>query len=808
MSITVNAVHRRVQYTGNGSNLGPFSFSFKVLAAGDIKVSEGTTEKTVTTHYTTSLNTDGTGSVTFTSGNAPANNAIVTIESDQAIERTTDYSTGGDFTAASINDALDRLTINDQQVETLLSRNIQLPATVNRTTSGTGTSGPLFFPYDDTASNNAGKSIIFDSNGTSLELGPTSTEISGASTSAATATTKAAEAATSAAAAASSQTAAAASATAAAASAAAANVTVASQAEAEAGTNNANVMTALRTKQAVDSYGVITADDVATSGANKILKLDGSGALPAISGANLTNLPIPAGSGVVTATASGSITAGKTVILNSNGTVSEISATSISHAVSASKYTQANETAVEVNQLVYDTTDDVFVWGGKNTISGSTAGRIYALSMNSSLVISEAAAPVAAGGLDHAAWGGFYDETLQRSIFHGSNSSNYVRAHTANVVSGTMKVSPLINWKNSNFPYGFTRGFDADELIVAYQSGASNFKMAFVDITKGSDASGDSFSGFTSEIDPDELDSSGSSAAYYSQIIPFTSVSKYLIGQFGYASDDYNFEFSIGAIGGSSGGSRTFTQNSKGIFTASGVSTSAVAVSTDPRSFMGAGRIEYDSTKDRAFVFDSEFLYSISVDSSGTASMSPLERIQASHEHLNLRHVYSIRNSDHIVCFYASQTNSNRASYRVVTFNKGATASADTFTVGSEVEINTDSVILQYSPVAYSPDIDAFMIKEYRSSVAQPFYGVRVARTTTNVKSTGTDARYLGVAKSSVSDGQSVEIAVTGSVATMASGGMTIGDTFFVQNDGTVSTTDSGFGTAGIAVSATQLLLE
>ena len=223
MSITVNAVHRRVQYTGNGSNLGPFSFSFKVLAAGDIKVSEGTTEKTVTTHYTTSLNTDGTGSVTFTSGNAPANNAIVTIESDQAIERTTDYSTGGDFTAASINDALDRLTINDQQVETLLSRNIQLPATVNRTTSGTGTSGPLFFPYDDTASNNAGKSIIFDSNGTSLELGPTSTEISAASTSATTATTKAAEAATSAAAAASSQTAAAASATAAANSAASAN---------------------------------------------------------------------------------------------------------------------------------------------------------------------------------------------------------------------------------------------------------------------------------------------------------------------------------------------------------------------------------------------------------------------------------------------------------------------------------------------------------------------------------------------------------------------------------------------------------
>jgi hypothetical protein len=169
MSITVNAVHRRVQYVGNGSNLGAFSFSFKVLAATDIKVSVGTTVKTVTTHYTTSLNADGTGSVTFTSGNAPANNAIITIESDQAIERTTDYSTGGDFTAASINDALDRLTINDQQIETLLSRNVQLASTVNRTTSGTGTSGPLFFPYADTVGDQAGKLIAYDSNGTALE---------------------------------------------------------------------------------------------------------------------------------------------------------------------------------------------------------------------------------------------------------------------------------------------------------------------------------------------------------------------------------------------------------------------------------------------------------------------------------------------------------------------------------------------------------------------------------------------------------------------------------------------------------------
>lgn len=218
MAITVEAVHRKVQYTSTGG-LGPYSFSFKVLAATDIKVSVGTTEKTVSTHYTTTYNADGTGSVTFTSGNAPANGTLVTIESNQAIARTTDYSTGGDFTADSINSALDKLTINDQQIETELSRNIQLASTTKRTTSGTGTSGPLTWPFDDTASNNASRVVAYDSNGTSLELGPSTTDITSASTSATAAASSATAAASSASAASTSATASASSATSAAATA-------------------------------------------------------------------------------------------------------------------------------------------------------------------------------------------------------------------------------------------------------------------------------------------------------------------------------------------------------------------------------------------------------------------------------------------------------------------------------------------------------------------------------------------------------------------------------------------------------------
>ena len=59
----------------------------------------------------------------------------------------------------------------------MMDRSIQLKASTRRTVTGTGTSGPLQFPYDDTASNNASKVIAYDSNGTSLELGPTTANL-------------------------------------------------------------------------------------------------------------------------------------------------------------------------------------------------------------------------------------------------------------------------------------------------------------------------------------------------------------------------------------------------------------------------------------------------------------------------------------------------------------------------------------------------------------------------------------------------------------------------------------------------------
>ena len=102
MAITQNT------FTGNGSNLGPFSFTFKWLEPTDIKVTVGGVLKTAGTHYNLqSLNytTKDGGQVLFTAGNAPADNATIRVyrdTNDSALSAT--FFSGSAIRAQDLND--------------------------------------------------------------------------------------------------------------------------------------------------------------------------------------------------------------------------------------------------------------------------------------------------------------------------------------------------------------------------------------------------------------------------------------------------------------------------------------------------------------------------------------------------------------------------------------------------------------------------------------------------------------------------------------------------------------------------------
>jgi hypothetical protein len=150
MAVPISNVTRRVVYAPSG--VGPYAFTFEILAATDIEVYKGDTLLTLTTDYSVTINANGTGSVTLV---LTAGTDNITIIGARAIQRTTDFTTGGDFFANSLNDELDSLTIFAQQNAEAVNRALQAPETDPTTIDMT-------LPR---AADRADKFLAFDSDG-------------------------------------------------------------------------------------------------------------------------------------------------------------------------------------------------------------------------------------------------------------------------------------------------------------------------------------------------------------------------------------------------------------------------------------------------------------------------------------------------------------------------------------------------------------------------------------------------------------------------------------------------------------------
>ena len=125
MGVPISNVTRRVVYAASGT--GPYNFTFEILAAADIAVYRDDTLLTITTDYTVTINANGTGYVTLVA--SPTGATQIAIVGNRTIARTTDFVTGGDFFANTLNDELDQQTIFAQQNAEGLQRALQAPQT-------------------------------------------------------------------------------------------------------------------------------------------------------------------------------------------------------------------------------------------------------------------------------------------------------------------------------------------------------------------------------------------------------------------------------------------------------------------------------------------------------------------------------------------------------------------------------------------------------------------------------------------------------------------------------------------------------
>ena len=149
----ITSVARRIVYTGS-AGVGPYSFSFPVIVNTDIAVYKNDALLTLTTDYTVTISgTTGQGSVTLVVAATGADR--ITIVGARPIERSTDFVTGGDFFANTLNTELDSETIFIQQVAETAERSLKAPVT-------DPTSINMTLPLNTVRAN---KTLAFDADG-------------------------------------------------------------------------------------------------------------------------------------------------------------------------------------------------------------------------------------------------------------------------------------------------------------------------------------------------------------------------------------------------------------------------------------------------------------------------------------------------------------------------------------------------------------------------------------------------------------------------------------------------------------------
>ena len=199
--MTINSSTRIAgPYTGNGSTTA-YPFSFKVFSTAEVTVVQTNlslieTTLTLGTNYTVSLNANQNSNPggTVNMVTAPASGFLITLTSSLGYTQTLDLTNQGGFYPSTINDALDRATIQIQQLNQQVSRSVKVnisssvsPADLINTIISSAASSTTSATNAATSASNAATSA------TSASGSATS-----ASTSASTATTQASVAATSA----------------------------------------------------------------------------------------------------------------------------------------------------------------------------------------------------------------------------------------------------------------------------------------------------------------------------------------------------------------------------------------------------------------------------------------------------------------------------------------------------------------------------------------------------------------------------------------------------------------------------------
>ena len=480
----------------------------------------------------------------------------------------------------------------------------------------------------------------------------------------------------------------------------------------------------------------------------------------------LTNLPAAGSS--LRATASGTLSDGSTVIVNTDGTVSVISQTAVNATAGTPVvYSSANTYSTSAT---YDSTSGkvVIAYRASNSYGTAVVGTISGTSISfGTPVVFESAATSEVSAV--------YDSSNGKVVIAYQDVGDNYRGKA---VVGTVSGTSISFGSPQQFENGITLEISATydssngKVVIAYRDqGNSNRGTAIVGTVSGTSIT------------------FGSAVLYHSNTVNHVSATydssngKVVIAY----QDEANSDYGTAIVGTVSGTSISF--GSSAVFESSDCDDIAAVYDSANGKVVIAYRDDGDSDKGKAVVG--------TVSGTSISFGTPVVFESSNISQYSTSATFDSTNNK-VVIVYADFGNS-----RYGTVING-TVSGTSISFGSSLVF--ESAITDYSSVTYDSTNDKSVVV-YRDG-GNSSYGTASVITSDTLSSSLTAENYIGISNGAYSDGQTATIQLIGSVDD-AQSGLTPGQKYYVQVDGSLSTTaDTPSVLAGKAISSTNLVIK
>jgi hypothetical protein len=483
---------------------------------------------------------------------------------------------------------------------------------------------------------------------------------------------------------------------------------------------------------------------------------------------NLSEL-LPAGAGAKSASfvASGTLGSGVTVALKSDGTVEAVAETSIPQAVGAAGTFAASFSLPSANSVTYDSTNNKIIVTYRD--SGNSSYGTAAVGTISGGAISFGSPVVYNSGSTNQNGATFDSVAGKVVVIYSDDASNYAGSAKIGTVSGTSISFGSVVTFTSSATFEPAPVFDtaSGKVVVFFaDADAGDLGKAIVGTVSGTSIS------------------FGSAVTFYSSALSYVTST--------YDSANEKAIVSYRGQGNSGGKARVGTVSGTSI----SFGTEATYTDTENRTFYS---IAYDSANERVVVaykdnWNSDYGTAVVGTVSGTSlSFGTAVVFESAAINGYVSTTYDSSGGNIVISYEGGASNSFYA--RIIS----GVVSGSSITFGSALILNSGG----FSPnigSAYSSTENKVVTAYNRGNVSGQATVYTPPGTSTN------SADFIGITDQAIADTATGAVIVQGGVSEKVSS-LTTGSDYYVQADGTLSTTVSS-APAGRALSTTSILLE